>query len=91
MTHSHVVKRSGHSEPYDRQKLFRSIVAACLSIRTPEGSAETTARHVCSKTESWLANKPEVTSADIRRKTAEALLAYNPDAAYIYKQHRKIS
>jgi transcriptional regulator NrdR family protein len=91
MIDSRIIKRGGEIEAYDPQKLYRSLIAACLSIRTPEGSAETAAKHVVGKTEAWLKNKPEVTSADIRRKAAEALLAYNPDAAYIYKQHRSIS
>lgn len=91
MNASRIIKRDGRIEPYVQQKLSTSIIAVCLSVRTPEGSAETTAKNVCMKTEEWLTSKPEVTSADIRRKAAEALLAYNPEAAYIYKQHRRIS
>lgn len=91
MSESQIFKRNGSIEAYDPGKLHKSIVAACLSVRTPEGSAETTASAICKKTEAWLADRPEVTSADIRRKAAETLAAHNPEAAYIYKQHRRIA
>lgn len=90
MAKIHVVKRNGQIEPYDRSKLHQSIVAACLSVRTPEGSAEDTAKIICNKTEQWLCVKAEVTSADIRRKSAEAMVAYNREAAYIYKQRNSL-
>lgn len=82
-----IVKKDRRLEDYTRHKLGRSIAAACLSVRTPEGEADTTAREVCRRVEAWLAHKPEVTSADIRRKATEALLAYNPEAAYMYRKH----
>lgn len=91
MVDSHVVKRDGRIEQYDRRKLLQSITAASLSVRTPEGAAEMNAHAVCNITENWLAKKPEVTSADIRRKAAEALEIYNPEAAYTYKQNKKNS
>lgn len=81
-----IVKRNRNVEAYDSTKLARSLAAACLSVRTPEGQAKDTAKVVCRHVEAWLTKKTEVTSADIRRKAAEALLAHNPDAAYMYKK-----
>lgn len=87
-----IVKRSpGHDEPYDQRKLYASIYASCLSVRAPQGEAELTADRVCHDIEPWLANRQEVTSADIRRKASEHLAVYNPNAAYLYKHHRIIS
>lgn len=80
-------KDQRHIEEYHRTKLAESIVAACRSVRTPDGEAETTAREICKRVEAWLDAKPEVTSADIRRKATEALLAFNPEAAYMYRKH----
>lgn len=74
-------------ENYEQHKLGRSVLAACRSVRTPDGEAETTATEVCKRVEAWLRAKPEVTSADIRRKALEALLAFNPEAAYMYRKH----
>lgn len=81
-----IVKRDHKIEAYAPNKLAHSIYATCLSVRTPEGEAETTARKVLFSVEGWLSKKLEVTSADIRRKAGEYLVAYNPDAAYIYSK-----
>lgn len=87
-----IIKRSGRrtSESFLRAKLHASIVAACLSVRSPEGVAEATAKTVCDAVIVWLAAKPEVTSADIRRKAAETLHRYHPEAAYLYKNQRLV-
>ncbi len=86
-----LVKRDGRLEDYNPAKLRSSLKAACQSVRAPEGDAETIANLAATKLERWLAPRPEVTTADIRRKAAEALVAYNPEAAYIYKQQKIIS
>lgn len=82
-----IIKKNRHIEDYERHKLGRSVLAACRSVRTPDGEAETTATEVCKRVEAWLQAKPEITSADIRRKALEALLAFNPEAAYMYRKH----
>lgn len=89
MAKIHIVKRlANHTEPYDERKLYASIYAACLTLRTPAGEAELTADKVCRDIEPWLEHKSEVTSLDIRHHAAEQLKLYNPDAAYMYVRHR---
>ncbi len=87
-----VVKRSGKrpSEPFNRDKLHASVRAACLSVRSPEGEADTTAHKVADAVIIWLETKPEVTSNDLRRITTHHLKVFHPDAAYLYEQHRSI-
>lgn len=87
-----IIKRQGErpSEDFDPRKLHASVLAACLSVRTPEGQADATANAVCDAVVEWLAEKPEVTSDDIRRKATEALASLHPDAAYLYKHHRLV-
>ena len=87
-----VVKSEGKrsSEPYTRSKLHTSVLAACLSVRTPEGEAEMTAKKVCDAVEKWLTTKPEITSADLRRKASETLEKLHPEAAFLYKHHRLV-
>lgn len=83
-----VVKRSAnHTEPYDERKLYASIYAACLSVRTPAGEAELTADRVCKDIAPWLHSKLEITSHDIRAQAAAHLRTYNPNASYLYKHH----
>jgi transcriptional regulator NrdR family protein len=87
-----IIKRGGHrqTEPFERAKLYASIRAACLSVRSPEGVAENTADNVCDAVILWLRTKPEVTSADLRRKATETLESFHPEAAYLYKHHRLV-
>lgn len=84
-----IIKRRGKrpTEPFQREKLHASIVATCLSVKTPEGQAESTANTVCDAVIEWLGNKPEVTSEDIRRKATSILEKYHPEAAHLYKHH----
>lgn len=86
-----IVKRTRHTERYQREKLWTSVHAICRSVHELAGSAELTAHHVCDHVEQWLAEKAEVTSADIRRVAANALEQYNPHAAYLYATHNEIN
>lgn len=87
-----IVKRDGKrpTESFRRDKLHASILAACLSVRSPEGEAETIAKDVCNAVIVWLELKPEVTSSDLRRKASETLERFHPEAAYLYKHHRLV-
>jgi len=87
-----IIKREGErpSERFQTEKLHASVLAACLSVRSPEGEAEKTAQNVCQEVHAWLATKPEVTSADLRRKASEALEKLHPEAAYLYKHHQLV-
>lgn len=87
-----VVKRGGKrpSEQFSTDKLHSSIYATCLSVRSLDGHASDTAAHVCSVIVAWADNKPEITSADIRRQAAHTLETIHPDAAYLYKHHKQI-
>jgi len=85
-----IVKRSGRrpTESFDRQKLYDSILAACLSAQTASGHAESIARAITDEVLEWLSSRPEVTSHDLRRVAARHLKNHHPDAAYLYEQHR---
>jgi transcriptional regulator NrdR family protein len=87
-----IVKRGGQrpTEAFERAKLERSIRATLLSLRTPDGQAEDTARRVTDIVEQWVADHSEVTSVDIRLRAASALEPLHPDAAYLYKHHKVI-
>lgn len=83
-----VFKSGGRvAEPFDPNKLKKTIYAACLNVREPEASAESTVDMVVQEMERWLAEKPEVTSLDIKEKAVEILKRVHPEAAYIYDQY----
>lgn len=88
----HIIKRSHpgrhRSEHFDREKLRKSIVAACLSCSVPSGHADSIARRIADEVEEWLNDKPEVTSDDLRRTATHYLRTHHPDAAYLYEHHR---
>lgn len=87
-----IIKRDGErpTEAFQREKLHTSVLAACLSVRSPEGEAEMIAKNVCDAVIAWLETKPEVTSSDLRRKATETLQKHHPEAAYLYKHHRLV-
>lgn len=87
-----VVKRSGQrpTQAFDKKKFHRSIYAACLSVRVPEGEATSIANHVSHAVTLWLDNRPVVTSSDLRRVASAHLRRYHPEAAYFYHHHRYI-
>lgn len=82
-------KKRGNQQ-FDPAKLRTSVYMACLSLKTPEGEAASTSQSVADAVVLWVTTKPAVTTGDIRRKTAEHLAKYHPDAAYIYQNHRVI-
>lgn len=84
-----IVKRRGHTEPYDSKKLYASIYAVVLSVRGPVATAELIAQEVTDAINDWIKKKHEVTSGDIRRAAAKHLATLNPDAAYLYEHHRE--
>lgn len=87
---THVVKNSHHRhpEPFSREKLHQSIIAACLAAGAPTGHAESMARRVEDEVLTWLESRPEVTSNDIRRVASAALRTFHPDASFLYEHHR---
>ena len=87
---THVVKNGHHrhAEVFDREKLHKSLVAACLSSGAPAGHADSMATRVTDEVEKWLESRPEVTTNDLRRIASKALRTYHPDASYLYEHHR---
>ncbi len=86
-----VVKRGKRpNEPFDADKLHASLYATCLSVRSLDGLADDTARRVTDLVIVWAADKPEITTRDIRHQAAHLMHPIHPDAAYFYKHHKQI-
>ena len=80
--------RHRHAELFDRDKLHKSLVAACLSSSAPAGHADSMASRVTDEVLIWLEGRPEVTTNDLRRVASKYLKTYHPDASYLYEHHR---
>jgi transcriptional regulator NrdR family protein len=89
---SNVIKRGGQrsTEQFERSKLHDSVLAACLSVRSPQGMAESVAASVCEVVMGWCNIHPEITSDDLRRVASDHLELIHPEAAYLYKHHRLV-
>lgn len=86
-----IVKRGKRgNEPFNHGKLHASIIASCRSVRCPEGVARHAADQVCTFLVTWAADKPVITSADVRRQAGKALEIFHPDAAYVYQHYHVI-
>ena len=85
MKHAYVVHSDKTNEPFDPLTLHESVVLSCLTVRSPEGEAHSTAERVCRHVIDWLAPKSEVTCRDIRRVAGYHLATYHPEAAYMYR------
>lgn len=86
-----IIKHGGKrpNEQFMRDKLRKSIIASCLCVRTPEGFAEEIADKVCDFVTIWFADRPVITSGDIRVVATRQFKLLHPDAAYIY-EHNKV-
>ncbi len=89
---TYVIKRAGKrkAEEFTQDKLHTSVRSACLSVRSPEGEAETIAARVGDTVLHWINTKPSVTSHDIRLVAARALESFHPEAAYLYQNHELV-
>lgn len=85
-----ICSRTATTSPFSVERLRESVLSACYSVRLTEGMAEDSAVHICQVIERWLEAKTEVTSADIRRKTAEVLGRLCPEAGYLYQHQHTI-
>ncbi len=77
-----VRKKDGSLEPFDRQKVFQSVVSAGL----PEVNAE----NITNQIELWVQQSEDIIStAEIRKRVIGLLEAENLQAAESYKRYKK--
>ena len=91
MSHTHIVKRKKHQEPYDSHKVYASCYAAGLDASLPKEKAEALCAKVVKEIKQWIDGKNEVSSNEIFKKITKAMRTLNKDAAFMYETHRDIS
>jgi transcriptional regulator NrdR family protein len=87
----YVIKYRGRSEQYDSKKVFASVYRTCLSCDLDHKRASTIAKQVTANINTWLNNKTEVSSNDIRAQVHKSLTKLNKQAGYLYAHHRIIA
>lgn len=75
---------------YDKTRLNAAVAEIARSNRIRPGDADNLAARVMSKVESWLSDKNEITSYELRLQTALALADFDADAAYLYENENKL-
>ncbi len=88
---THIVKRKGHTEPFDPRKVYASAYSACRNAHLSEMMAEKIAESVTAGLKKWIAKKPRVSSQEIFEQVNKVLKDLHPDAAFLYETHRDIS
>lgn len=86
-----IVKRRGHTEPFDARKLYASIYAACRSVEMKEPEAEQIAEKISREIEKEILKAKAVSSDHIFKLAANLLKAHHPEASYMYRHHRDVS
>jgi transcriptional regulator NrdR family protein len=86
-----IVKRRGHTEPFESRKLYASVFAACRNAHLAEAEAEKFAGIVADEISAWVAHQETVTSEQIFREAAAALRRLHTDAGFLYETHRDIA
>jgi len=86
-----IVKRKGHTEPYDERKVYASCFFACRNSHMEEKNAEQICEKVTKYITKWAKKKKLVSSDAIFRLLAEELRKHNDDAAFMYETHRDIN
>ena len=83
-----VVKRKGHTEPYDEKKVYASVYAAALNCHYDEMQSEKIASEVMKKINKWAAGKTSLASTDIREQILKTI--QDKYVALMYKHHMEL-
>lgn len=85
-----VLKSNGKQQPFQAAKLQKSLKASCLAVGASSGESKKFAELTTAKVNRWLKTKTEITSQDIRLRSAKELAKYHPDAANFYQHYQEI-
>lgn len=88
---NHIVKRRGHTEPFDSRKVYGSVYAACRNAHLSEIQSEKIAEAASRRLEQWIEAQGQVSSQDIFEQIVKVLRELHPDAAFLYETHRDVS
>lgn len=82
-------KADGSAEDFFPDKIGSSIKKSCLAVNSSLGEAEKYAELITREVNRWLRSKSEVTTTDLRVRSAKELKKYHPEAAFFYENYKK--
>lgn len=85
-----VKHKNTKDQDFSSDKLKNNLLLNAQAINIPEGQAFQIADIVCKDVETWLKNRTEVTSSDIRRVTTKSLGKLHKGLAYFYSNQETI-
>jgi transcriptional regulator NrdR family protein len=86
-----VVKRRGHTERFDRKKMYASVYAACLNAHFNEQQAENAAESITKDVLKAFTKQESVDSRELFEHVLKELKKLNKYAAYMYETHVDVS
>lgn len=84
-----ITKEDGRQQPYEKNKIEKSIKKSCLAVNSSLGEAEKYSELIAKEIDKWLKSKSEVTTTDLRARSSKELKRYHPEAAYFYENYKK--
>jgi transcriptional regulator NrdR family protein len=89
--HIHLVKRQGHFEQFDENKLYKSCLSASLNAHHDKVVASKIAKRAVNKVKILIKGKTKINSKEIFKLTSKVLEDIDSDVAFLYETHRDIS
>lgn len=86
-----IVKRKGHCEVYDEEKVYGSVYAACYIIHYDARHCEKIAKKVAKKVSLVIHQKKKMSAHAISQIVHSELKKHSPKAAFMYRTHKDIS
>lgn len=88
----HIIKREGHEEHFDQEKVRITCSRACSNAHLSKDEIKKICDNITEYVCVWIGKQPrEVSSEEIFDIVFNHLQKYNSDAAFMYRTHRDIS
>lgn len=75
---------------YDAAHHATAISRIARANGRPAGDADNFAANIVARFSSWLQTRAEITSAELRQKTAEIMGNFDAETAYVYANENKL-
>ena len=87
----YVVKKAGHLEHYDRDKIYRSVYSACYVVHKKHEECHRIAKQVVEKADRYVKGTREITTKDIFNLVKKELHKIDKDIHFMYSEHMDIA